>query len=204
MDPILLSTAYFPPTHYLSLFKDASEAVIEREENYIKQTYRNRCTISSANGTMNLTVPVLLGSFHKTAIKEIKIDYSRKWQKIHIGAIISSYRAAPYFEYYFDSVEKIILSNHSFLLDINMESLMFLLSSLKIETAVSYSSVFRKEGNDSSDYRSRIVPKKKPGSYSPVFKEYPQVFGNRFEFFPGLSSLDLLFNEGPASALYLP
>ena len=35
------------------------------------------------------------------------------------------------------------------------------------------------------------------------FKEYVQVFGNKFGFLPNLSILDLLFNLGPETKTYL-
>ena len=85
----LLSSAYFPPVNYFSLIMTADEVVIENEENYIKQTYRNRCRIYAANGPMTLSVPVLDGSFRKTPLKEIRIDYSKRWQQVHLGAIES-------------------------------------------------------------------------------------------------------------------
>ena len=65
---VLISTAYLPPVEYFSLIQGADEVLVEREENYLKQTYRNRCYLLSANGTQALTVPVYLGSVHKTAL----------------------------------------------------------------------------------------------------------------------------------------
>ena len=92
---ILVSTAYLPPAEYFSLISHADEVLIEREENYLKQSYRNRCYILSAHGPQLLTVPVYLGSQHKTHIKDIRIDYSKRWQQIHLRAIIASYRSSP-------------------------------------------------------------------------------------------------------------
>jgi hypothetical protein len=46
---ILLSTAYFPPSEYFSLIKNAGTVSVETGENYIKQTYRNRCKILSVS-----------------------------------------------------------------------------------------------------------------------------------------------------------
>ena len=101
------------------LIQDADEVLVEREENYLKQTYRNRCYILSAHGTQTLTVPVYLGSIHKTPVKDIRIDYSKRWQQVHLRAMIASYRASPFFEFYFEEIEKSILKNHEFLIDLN-------------------------------------------------------------------------------------
>ncbi|MCX6255506.1 MAG: WbqC family protein [Bacteroidia bacterium] len=117
---ILVSTAYLPPVEYFSLILRADEIFIEREENYLKQTYRNRCKILSAHGPQILSVPVYLGSLHKIPIKDIRIDYSKRWQQVHLRAMTASYNSSPFFEFYFENIEKIISKNHEFLLDLNI------------------------------------------------------------------------------------
>ena len=116
---ILISTAYLPPVEYFSLIQDADEVLVEREENYLKQTYRNRCYLLSSDGAHPLSVPVYLGSIHKTPVKKIRIDYSKRWQQVHLRAIITSYRASPFFEFYFEELEKNILNKYEFLIDLN-------------------------------------------------------------------------------------
>src|SRR5664280_2173516 len=118
---ILVSSAYLPPVEYFSLISQSAEALIEKEESYLKQSYRNRCYILSAHGPQMLSVPVYLGSLHKTLTKDIRIDYSKRWQQVHLGAFKSSYNSSPYYEFYFEIFDKIISQNHVFLLDLNME-----------------------------------------------------------------------------------
>jgi hypothetical protein len=194
---ILLSSAYFPPVHYMALAADAEKLFIEREENYIKQTYRNRCYILSANGPLALSVPVLLGSFHKTPIKDIRIDYSKRWQQIHLGAIISSYRSSPYFEFYFEKIRDVILGGDNFLLDLNMNSLEVVLSITGISSEVEYTREFLKGENRINDFRCTFSPKKKDEEKKFSFSKYQQVFSDRYDFVPGLSIIDLIFNSGP-------
>ena len=116
---ILLSTAYFPPVEYFAIISDASVISVEKEENYHKQSYRNRCYILSPHGPQMLTVPVYGGSLHKVPVREIKIDYSKRWQQIHLGAIISAYGSSPYFAFYFEEIEKIISTDFDLLIDLN-------------------------------------------------------------------------------------
>jgi hypothetical protein len=139
---ILLSTAYLPPVEYFARIVDAKEVFIEREENYIKQSYRNRCYILSANGPHLLTVPVYLGSFHKIPVKEIRIDYTKRWQKVHIGALHAAYKSSPFFLFYFEDIEKVILSEHEFLLDLNMYLLEALIRMLNTKVKLSYTTGF--------------------------------------------------------------
>jgi hypothetical protein len=197
---ILLSSAYLPPVEYFSHLSQANEIFIEREENYLKQTYRNRCYILSAHGAQALSIPVYLGSQHKTPVKDIRIDYSKRWQQVHLRAIISSYRSAPYFEYYFENIENIISKNHAFLLDLNMELAISVLKSLKIDKPLFFATQFEPVNNEEYDMRYSITPKRK-AHY--IVREYLQVFNMGSGFIPRLSILDLIFNQGPEAINFL-
>jgi len=197
---ILLSTGYLPPVEYFFRIAGADEILIEREEDYVKQTYRNRCHILSSNGPHLLSVPVYLGSIHKTPIKEIRIDYSKRWQQVHLRALTAAYASAPFFIFYFDEIEKIIHSSHTFLLDKNMDFLSMILKILKLDYRVSYTTVFEPVNKNDNDLRYSISPKKKSDYHA---KEYTQVFSPADKFVSGLSIIDLIFNMGPESVEYL-
>jgi hypothetical protein len=191
---LLISTAYLPPVEYFSLISDADNIVIEKEENYIKQSYRNRCYILSSHGPQLLSVPVYLGSVHKTLIKDIRIDYSKRWQQVHLRAMTAGYNASPFFEYYYESIEKIVSENHEYLIDLNMALTEKILQILKINKTISYSSVFEPIENDNNDFRYKLSPKKE--SLFPQ-KPYIQVFDTGKGFVPNLSIVDIIFNMGP-------
>lgn len=200
MSEILVSTAYLPPVEYFLKIASPGNILIEKEENYIKQTYRNRCYILSAHGPQLLSVPVYRGSIHKTCLKDIKIDYSKRWQQVHTGAIRSSYGASPFFLHYFEEMERIINQNHQYLIDLNSDLLRLMLGYLRIKKKIVFTDHFIPQGNHPSDFRYIIKPKSSVQSYIP--KEYFQVFEERTGFVPGLSIIDLLFNMGPDSAMY--
>jgi len=197
---IFLSTAYLPPIEYIAQLGLAEEVFIEKEENYLKQSYRNRCYILTSHGPQLMTVPVYLGSFHKTHIRDTRIDYSKRWQKVHLGALTSAYNSSPYFLYYFEIIEKIIRARHNFLLDLNTELLVSILKMLKLEIGVSYTSGFMNVEESEDDFRYTIHPKK-DSSYKA--KRYFQVFSSVYGFVPGLSIVDLVFNMGPEAIQYL-
>jgi hypothetical protein len=197
---ILISTAYLPPIEYFSLIRNADEILVEREENYLKQTYRNRCYILSANGTHALSVPVYLGSLHKTALKNIRIDYSKRWQQVHLRAINASYSSSPFYEFYFEELEKIILRNHEYLIDLNTELTEALMNMIGIKRSICFTSSFAPVGTADYDFRYLIKPKLKSEFLT---REYTQVFAMEYGFVPGLSIIDLLFNMGPDSEYYL-
>lgn len=197
---ILVSTAYLAPVEYFSLISYADEVLIESEENYLKQSYRNRCYILSAHGPQLLSVPVYQGSQHKTPIKEIRIDYTKRWQQVHLRAIVASYNSSPYFQFYFENIEKIISSKTDLLLDLNLELIKSVLKMLNMETKLFYTTCFVPAEEAENDFRYKITPKAESDFSS---KEYRQVFDNGSGFVRGLSILDLIFNMGPEAVHYL-
>lgn len=197
---ILLSTAYLPPAEYFMLISHAEEALIEREENYLKQSYRNRCYILSSHGPQPLTLPVYSGSMHKTPVKDIRIDYTKRWQRVHLGAITAAYGSSPYFLYYFEAIEKIISKKTDFLIDLNMELSEAILKIIKLDTKLTYTTDFVPVGQSDNDSRYKITPKKE-SNYSA--KEYMQVFDCVKNFRQKLSIIDLIFNTGPEAVKYL-
>jgi hypothetical protein len=202
LEKILLSSAYFPPVQYLSLIHHSAIALIEKEENYLKQSYRNRCSILTSNGPSALIVPVFSAGPEKIPVKEVRIDYSKRWQQVHLRALISSYRSSAFFEYYFEDFEKLISSNPECLFELNENALRTILKITGISSEIRYTDSFEHEEGKDYDFRYLISPKKKiPGNT--VFKEYFQVFSNKFGFVPGLSILDLIFNAGPDTINYL-
>jgi hypothetical protein len=198
----LLATAYFPPICYFSLISRKENILIEKEENYLKQTYRNRCLILASNGPTSMIVPVLTAGNTKTPVKDIRIDYSKRWQQVHLRALISSYKSSAYFEYYFEDIEKVITRKPKFLLDLNGYSLETLMKITGIEKKILYTGYFEPVAKNDWDFRYQISPKKEEPGFS-FSKEYYQVFSNKFGFVSGLSTLDLIFNTGPDSCNYL-
>jgi hypothetical protein len=197
---ILVSTAYLPPVEYFAILSQADEVLIEREENYLKQSYRNRCYILSSHGLQLLSVPVYLGSQHKTQLKDIRIDYSKRWQQVHLRAITASYNSSPYFQYYFEIIEKIISKNTGFLLDLNTELTKEILKILNLNTTIRYTTGFTPPDKTDNDFRYKISPKQESEFLN---KEYLQVFNLNDSFVQGLSIIDLIFNTGPEAIDYL-
>lgn len=198
---LLLSTAYFPPAIYFALIIKHQSAVIESKETYYKQTYRNRCEILTANGKLNLTIPVTKPDGNSTTTSDILIFNNEKWFLMHKRAIQSAYRGSPFFLYYWDYFEDIFSSGNSNLLETNTEILTRILKILKINVVPTFTDNYIQQESIENDYRTRISPKALTSETD--FPEYIQVFSDRYGFMPNLSILDVIFNLGPESFTYL-
>lgn len=198
MQPVVLSTAYFPPVQYISKLI-AGSVTIEAHESYLKQTYRNRCSILAANGPMALTVPVVKWHGQQMPIAEVQIDYDKPWQKQHLKSIESAYKSSPFFDYYIDDLMPFFENRHERLFDFNQRILEVILKSLSIAPNICYTTDYDKAIENKVDLRYAISPKESQQQPDPYFApvEYYQVFADRHGFTPNLSILDLLFNEGP-------
>lgn len=195
---ILIELQYLPNTLYFSLLAQADKIILERNENFVKQTYRNRAHILTPNGVDSLSIP-LLGSQKKIRIDKIKIDHNQKWANRHWRAIKSAYGKAPFFEYYADFIQTEIYLNHKTLYELNLKLLTLCLKFLEIDVTILFTKEFQKTSlTPIIDLRSCVHPKKVfTSSLDFVYIPYQQVFGN--SFVQGLSILDLLFSEGPNS-----
>ncbi|MCX6223962.1 MAG: WbqC family protein, partial [Bacteroidia bacterium] len=61
MNEVWLTTSYLGPVEYYRLLSGAETANIEAFENYEKQSWRNRFRILSANGPIDLSIPIIKG-----------------------------------------------------------------------------------------------------------------------------------------------
>ena len=188
-----------------SLELSPSVVYIEACENYQKQSYRNRCRFYAADGVQALSYPIIHeGGTHKQPISEIKIDWSTPWLQQHERAIVSAYRTSAYFEYYQDELFAILESRPERLLDLNMRLLKFFIEKTGLAVDLRLTSEYSREA-EMTDLRETIHPKRPNTILKDLALEKPyfQVFSRKHGFQSDLSIMDLLFNEGPDSILYL-
>lgn len=205
MNTILMNTAYFPPVQYMEQIKACDKILIEQFENYGKQSYRNRCDIMTANGIMTLSVPVSKGTNLKTLVKDIQIDYSTNWQKLHFKSIESAYKNSPFYDYYIDNFFPFFQRKEKYLFDLNTCILKKLLDLFQLSRPLESSDNYLPTPLYAVDLRDTIHPKPSRRRAEAPFKAKPyhQTFADRYPFTQNLSALDLLFNTGPDASSYL-
>lgn len=202
MSRTLLSATYFGPVQWYQKL-NRGECVIEQHDNFIKQTYRNRCVIATANGTQTLSVPTESYEGLKRPMRDIRISDHGAWRHLHWNALVSAYGESPFFEFYADDLRHFFEKKWQFLLDFDMEitSVLCRLLDLRPHFSLSTSYVTPEEGD--TDLRDAIRPKHPLPDADFTAPTYYQVYARRHGFHPNLSILDLLFNEGNEAILYL-
>lgn len=196
MKSVALDLHYLPNLEFFAAIEDAEEILIFSQDLYQRQSYLNRAHIRLANKVETISVPVQ-GRRPRICLQEVLIDYTQKWQSVHLRGIQSAYGKAPFFEYFFPYFESVITQKPESLWDLNLQMLTVCLKLLKSsaklvicdpDTDLARSLDLRKLLKPKSSFRERVI-------YKPI--PYGQLFGSDFE--PNLSVIDLLFCEGPAA-----
>ncbi len=189
----ILPLCYLPSVEYVArLLRE--QCVIDVGENYVKRSERNRAYILSANKVMPLTVNVVGGNRPRLPMRDVEIDYSKRWQHQHWVSIVSAYKSSPYFDHYAPYLEPFYRREWRYLVDYNRELLELLLRLLGSPMALPLSEQYVESREGDVDLR----PKHREGSTF-VAEPYFQNFSERMPFQPNLSVLDLLLCEGPSA-----
>jgi hypothetical protein len=204
LPPVILPTACLPNIEYFCWLFYSKESLVEIHETYPKQTCRNRYAIETASGGRHLSVPVIKPNGNYTLTKDVLLDPSPAWKRIHWRTLESAYSKSPFFQYYSQEFADIILNPPVLLIEFNMQLIRLICGLLKFEPTISMTESFEKETGH-TDLRQFIMDKKNKKRQWNInyFDPYIQVFSDRYPFYPNLSIIDLLFNKGPDSASYL-
>lgn len=196
---VLVHPTYFPSISHFVAMVQSDQVIFEIDDNFQKQTNRNRMYIYSPNGIQLLNVPIkhAKNAFQKT--KDVKIENDFNWQKQHFKSLEAAYRSSPFFEYFEDDIRPLFTKKHAFLMDLNLQTFALVSECLGTKFNVIHTAEYFKDVNDVKDYRTLANGKKNAS----LFDVYTQVFEEKAGFLNNLSVLDLLFNEGRYALDYL-
>lgn len=178
------------------MVKGGDDVVLDLGENYVKRSERNRTTIMTSGGVMQLSVQLSHANRPRQPITSMSIDYSKRWQHQHLVAIESAYRSSPYYDHYADRLLPLLERRWDNLVELNMAIMAQVCRIMRVtEPRISERYVVAAEG----DVDMRI---KQRGSTF-VAEPYVQVFSDRLAFEPNLSIIDLIMCEGPEARAIL-
>jgi hypothetical protein len=163
---------------YRLFLANPSSVQIEVMESFPKQTYRNRCTITTPDGPLTLSIPVKRAD-SKQLTRDVEISYQQRWQHQHWIALTSAYKRTPYFDYYSDFFRPFYEKETKFLVDFNE----------KIHEVIVRLMANQAKGEETK----RLLGKNRTTDWQGLDLE--PCFGN------GQSILDLLFEYGPETIM---
>ncbi|PQJ79039.1 WbqC family protein [Polaribacter porphyrae] len=195
----LFIPTYFSPIAQYSEIEKADNVIFEMEDNFQKQSFRNRCYIYNGNGKQLLSIPVkhkIKEGRKKT--KDTLIENAFPWQDQHFKSLQTAYRTSPYFEFFEDDIAPIFQKKYKFLHDINIDTYLFVTDALQLNQAFFKTESYLIETKE-QDFRLLAERKHQPEKPTDI---YVQMFDDKHGFMPNLSILDLLFMEGPNATTY--
>lgn len=199
MNNILIHPSYFPSISHFVAIAQAEKVTFEVNDNFQKQTNRNRMYIYSPNGIQLLNIPIKHSKEVHQNIKEVQLETAFDWQKQHFKSLEAAYRTSPFFEYFEDELLPIFQKKHRYLLDLNYQTMEMVSKCLRLDFAYDETSEYYHDVTGKTDLRGLINGKKDLSQ----FESYTQVFGEKHGYLNNLSILDLLFNEGRYALEYL-
>lgn len=174
------------------------DCVIDLGENYVKRSARNRTDIMTSGGVMQLSVQLSHADRPRQPMRDMRLDYSKRWQHQHWTAMVSAYRSSPYFDHYAARFADLYSRQWRYLVDYNMEILSRTLDVLRCgDRMPALSDSYVERAEDDVDLRD----KKRDSTFAA--EPYVQVFADRQPFATNLSIFDLLMCEGTAAAAIL-
>lgn len=215
----LLASTYFGPVQWYQKLNRYGRCILDRDEHYVKQSYRNRCVIATTQGPLSLTVPVAPACrdaglpLGHTSMADVAVADHDNWRHLHWNALCSAYGESPFFDFYADDLRPFFEQKWERLFDFNLAITMKMVELLDmdkayqdggtIESSQGYLAPDEARKAGWADFREAIRPKHPlpDDGFSP--RPYYQVYAQKQGFLPNLSILDLLFNMGPEAVCYL-
>lgn len=193
-----MTPCYFAPiSHWKEII--SGNILWELNQNFNKQTLRNRTYIYGPNKILKLSIPIK-HSKESFTLENTLIENDFQWQKDHWKSIQSAYKSSPFFEFYEDGLRNLYFNNYNKLSVFNIECIKLVYEWLDISAKSSFTKTFKEKYNTEIDLRD-MAEKNFDDKF--IVKEYIQVFSPNHGFKNNLSILDLVFNQGPNSISYL-
>lgn len=199
MKTILLHPTYFPSVEQMAYCAQADKVIWEFEDNYQKQTYRNRAYVAHSNGRLLLNIPVQHRHGYRQKTREVLAVDDFAWQKQHFKSLQTAYRTSPFFEFYEDDLEPLFSKEVTAIIDHNLHIFEVICELIGMEISTDRTTAYE-ENPQITDLRF-LADAKRKSEFKPEI--YVQVLEENHGFLPNLSVLDVLFNEGPNTLNYL-
>lgn len=222
----ILQSNYIPWKGYFDIINMVDEFVIYDSVQYTKRDWRNRNKIKTPNGTMWLSIPVVVRGKYTQNINEAQV-LDQKWRSKHFNSFEHHYAKAAHYADYRDDLRRLYLETDDVYLSmINYRFMSAICAMLGIATRLSWSSDYALTADDPSERLLELCVQSGADTYlsgpsakaylnERIFQEqgvaieymdytgypdYPQLYP---PFDPAVSVLDLILNTGHDAWRYM-
>jgi hypothetical protein len=216
----VLQPSFLPWLGFFDQMARSDIFVFYDDVQFDKHGWRNRNRIKTANGVTWLTVPVRHSGLHGQAIRDVRVDNSKRWAGKLVKTIQQAYAHAPHCDPYSGQLAEVLAASWESLLDLDCSVIHLMARWLDLGTVVAKASGLGIQGTRSGRLieickyfgAERYLSGNAAKAYldTRLFDEagievvwqeyvhprYPQLHGG---FIPYLSALDLILNMGPES-----
>jgi WbqC-like protein family len=193
----LLDCEYFPCIAWYQQFLKGEQIMIEKHENFVRTSLRNRFYIAGPNGRMSLTVPLDGGRNQKKRVCDLKISSNEPWQILHWKTLQACYNRSPYFEFFKDELYHLFHQKYHYLIDLNLDTIQTMNKLLSIKKQFTLTSDYIKS------YEPQVLDLRNRYNAEDAAWDgdihYIQSFEKQHGFIKELSMLDLLLCCGKQS-----
>lgn len=221
MKGVILQPGYLPWLGFFNQMILSDIFIFLDDVQYDRRGWRNRNRISGQHGPMWLTIPVVQKGRYHQAINETQIDNSSNWSEKQLTSIHHVYRKSQYFDNYFPEIQALLGKRWDNLVELVYASIDMIRNWLFIESPTLKSSDYVLETSDKTRRLVELCKKAGITEYisGPLCKNYmdydqfysenimvwlheyhhPEYRQIQSDFIPYLSTIDLVFSEGPRS-----
>ena len=184
---------YFGSIHFVKTLMENRNVVFDLDAPFTKRSFKNRMVIVTSQGPLMLTIPIVGGRDQKTPMKDISIAYDIPWCAQHLKSINTSYKRAPYFEYYEESLTALYAKKPAKLVDFLLQCSDWLQTQLKMKWDMHLA-----HHQVDIDLVLKYYDPCLPNNYKQHngLPKYQQVFSDQLDFVTNASILDMLFCVG--------
>jgi len=144
---------FMPWLGFFDRWEKSDLFVVLDDVQFLRRGWHHRDKIKTSNGIQWLTVPVNKKGLYDQQIKNVVISNHSNWKKKHLNTVSTAYSKAPNFQFIFNEYSKVLLSDYSLLIDLNMNLLYSFSKILEIKTPIIFSSHL----NEHSTKTKRLV-----------------------------------------------
>lgn len=189
---------YFGCLSYYHELAQQEHIVFDTTAAFTKMSFKNRMVIASAQGPLQLSIPIVGGRDQKNPMNEIRIAYDSPWKAQHFKSIYSNYKRAPYFEYYVDSLSQLYKDEYVYLNEFLLATQTWTKQQLKAKWIIETT-----EQHPSLSKEQKWIDPMKPNNFQTSVQpfHYQQVFDATTGWIQNTSVIDAIFAMGGKQTL---